>query len=115
MQRGLDLDDHTTDEGDVPTAVRPPIVLFVLALGCVLLSALLLLIESIPAYIAGWLCGTIFTFALVAAFSRVDSHAQRNPYYSPIGWLRPAWSVILPIGFVCASIQLWRFATVLAQ
>jgi hypothetical protein len=117
---GSSMSGTLRDRGDSRAAQigvikRPPTALLIGAAATVIVSAALLLTQSLPISVLGYLIAPFATTALVSVYRWKDIERQQDPWYVRSTMQRRAVAVVLAVGFFVGLCHAWIIATELAK
>jgi hypothetical protein len=99
----------------VHSVVNPPSVLLYASIGCVIVSALLIIPVTMTASILGYLLTPIASTVLTSVYRAQDIRRQQSVWYLPSEPQRKLVTTALIVSFVVGAVHAWVIATEIAK
>lgn len=80
----------------------------------ILISLPLVVFDTIPPHIVGYVTGSLIPILMLGFVRRIDLDRRQRPGYKERGALRPAVAGLAVLAVVAAGLHVWPIATELA-
>ncbi len=97
------------------SAVKSPAALLYAAIGCVVVSALLIIPLALVTSIVGYLLTPIASTVVVSLYRAKDIRRQQSVWYLPSQLQRRLVTTVLIASFVIGAVHAWVIATEIAK